>query len=284
MSIKVNAQQKHSSQPLGYFLEDSISLGTSCFYSLSLRHAPDVQVLFPDSSHSFAPFELIDHRYFPTRTDSLGSLDSVVYQLTTYEIDAKQTLKLPVFLINDKDCTTVYSRTDTILFKSLLENSAELSLKKLKANNEYEEVKSYFNFPYLISTILVLLTLSLIIWGLLGKQIRQSYRLFQFRTRQAIFIKEFGRLRSRNILQNIEKALSLWKKHLEYIESQPFSSYTTKEIIQVVADEELGKSLKNIDRAIYGQETAIDVKTSFDVLLHFAIRRFEQRREELRNA
>jgi len=79
-----------------------------------------LNILFPDSTFSFAPFELQKKIYFPTSTKNGISRDSVIYYLATYEVDSIQTLKLPVYVVNPMDCTAVFSNTDSVFFQNLV--------------------------------------------------------------------------------------------------------------------------------------------------------------------
>ncbi|MCU0445576.1 MAG: hypothetical protein MUE85_11735 [Microscillaceae bacterium] len=273
--------------PKGYFLQDSVKIGLSFYYILTYRHSADLQVIFPDSSYKFLPFELVNKAYFPTITQNQISTDSVVYELKTFEINPIQKLALPVFVSAERDCTQVmYALPDSVfLQESVKGNPIGLPLKAL---TQYQPVQEYFNYPYLITGIFVFLVIVIIIWGLLGKQIIKAYQMFQFRTRHAVFLKEFGRLANRITSQqaseDIEKATILWKRHLEYIENQPFSTYTSKEISKIVPDTQLGDSLKNIDKAIYGKEISDEIGDSLAILRNFAVNRYDKQREKLRNA
>lgn len=86
----------------------------------------------------------------------------------------------------------------------------------------------------------------------------------------------------RKAYEDIEKAVGLWKKHLEYFENKPISSYTSKEISQLIPEESLISSLKNLDKAIYGKEVTLDIENSFQVLRNFTITRFERKKEEIK--
>jgi tetratricopeptide (TPR) repeat protein len=112
--------------------------------------------------------------------------------------------------------------------------------------------------------------------------------LFQFKTRHALFLGEFsrlsGRILSKQSLEDIEKAIAIWKKHLEQIENKPFSSYTSKEIHEQFSDADLAEALKSIDRAIYGQEFSTQISNSLSILKNLSVTRFQIKREILRNA
>ena len=96
----LNAQQL---VPKGLFLSDSIKIGEEVIYSLSIEYPRGSNLIFPDSLYDFSPFEYIKKTEFFTKSDSVKSFDSVIYYLSTFEIDPVQKLTLPVFLISAGD-------------------------------------------------------------------------------------------------------------------------------------------------------------------------------------
>jgi len=90
-------------RPYGKFLSDSIKIGQPVKFSLCFKHPVDMEVFFPDSSYDYSPFEFIDKQYFPTRSDSFSSTDSVVFTLMSFEIYKVQVLTLPVFIFPGKE-------------------------------------------------------------------------------------------------------------------------------------------------------------------------------------
>lgn len=53
-------------------------------------------------------------------------------------------------------------------------------------------------------------------------------------------------------VQTIENAVILWKRYMEELEDKPFSTYTTKEIVEVMPNQQLAEALQHTDRIIYG--------------------------------
>jgi hypothetical protein len=271
----------------GSFLSDSIKIGLPVYYVLKVKYPTQIQLVFPDTNYNFQPFTLLKKRYFPTKTTENQSVDSAVYEFTTFEINKIQKMQLPVYVVGVKDSFALMPTPDSVFLVEMVK-AKDLVRTPPKTILKYQPVQEYFNYPYLISALLIVLIVILVIWGLLGNQIIKAYQMFQFRTRHAIFIKEYNRLITRVLTrqsaEDIEKALGLWKKHLEYVENQPFSTYTSKEIGQVVSDNTLVESLKNIDKAIYGKEISEEIGSSLSNLRNFSINRYEKKREKLRNA
>src|SRR5688500_9661894 len=88
----------------GFFL-DSLKIGDQTGFYLTAKYPSNLNIIFPDSTYNFSPFEYERKRYFPTQTTKGESYDSVVYFLSTFEVDSVQTLSLPVFQLNPQDCT-----------------------------------------------------------------------------------------------------------------------------------------------------------------------------------
>ncbi len=281
----LSAQIKDSLMSIkGQFLSDSLQIGVPVQFVFSIKHQAKTQILLPDSTYNFFPFELKKRTYFTTKTEKNISVDSVVYDLVSFEIQPKLYLKLPIWLSPEKDSShVIWSKPDSISLQQLVKNEFN---NELKANILYQEWDDYFNYPYWIAGFVVLILIVLLIWSLLGKRIIKAYTMFQFNTRHSIFLSEFGRLtnriKTRQSLDDIEKAITIWKKHLEQIENKPYSSYTSKEINQQLTDSKLVDALKNIDRAVYGQEISEIINEDFLVLRTLSVNRFEMRKEQLR--
>src|SRR5690348_12171602 len=68
------------------FAADSTRVGENVFFYLTARYPKTQQIVFPDSSFAYSPFELLKKDYFPTRTNDSTSYDSAVYSLRTFEV------------------------------------------------------------------------------------------------------------------------------------------------------------------------------------------------------
>lgn len=269
----------------GLFLQDTVEIGLPLRYALTAKHAPDVQLTFPDSSYNFAPFSFVGKKFFPTHTVGKVSVDSVIYELQTFDISLLQKLTLPVMWQTEQDSLKEkFAKTDSVFLKELVKG--DINQKKPRSTVALQPVERPFNYPYLLTGIVLLVLLSVPIWWLFGGRIIRTYRLFQFRTRHAIFLQEFGRLAnriiSRKAVADIERALAVWKKHLEQIENKPYTSYTSKEISQLLRNNALLESLKTIDKAVYGQDVAGNIEQDLAVLRNISIERYELKQEQMR--
>src|SRR5690606_37566080 len=102
------------------FLTDSVRVGDEIRFYLTAQYPVSEQVLFPDSTFNFAPFEFKKKKYFPTVSSKGSSYDSTVYYLTSFELDRIQQLELPIFKINESDCTRYISNRDTLIMQQLI--------------------------------------------------------------------------------------------------------------------------------------------------------------------
>ena len=281
------AQVPSWTPPKGKFLEVSMKVGLPVKYALSYRHDPNKDVFFPDSTYNFAPFEMVDRRYFPTVTDVNGSLDSVVYTLISFEVMPTQELSLPVYVRAKRDCTRIFSPMDYVVLKSIIQPNVNVDTLQLKKDTRIIPILQQTNFP-LIFLILMGFSVAVgMIFWFFGEPIRRQVRLFNFSRRYDDFEKLFQRLSrgtddAKKRLENIEKAIVLWKKYLERLENKPFTTFTTKEILDNLKDNRLADALREIDATVYGGVYSKKTITSLQILQELAEGIYRQHREEMK--
>lgn len=272
----------------GKFVNDSVKIGEDATYYLSARYPAELNILFPDSTISFFPFEYHSKKYFTTRTNQGISYDSVVYRLRTFETDTIQALSLPIYVIHASDCTTVYAASDSIILKVLIKDlpdSISLQNLPLKETVVFEPIPTPFNYIILSFIAGVLFIIAGTIWILFGKKIKRHYQIKKLQRNHTRFLNEFNnnisKLQTKPALGVAESTAVIWKKYLENLESRPYTKLTTKEIVTLIQNEEVKKSLRAIDRAIYGNQ---DLATqSFEGLKKFAEHEFRKKMEEVMN-
>ncbi|MDJ1503875.1 hypothetical protein [Xanthocytophaga agilis] len=241
-------------KPHGKFLVDSAKIGLPIRYTLSFRHPAEMQVIFPDSGYNFSPFEWDHKDYFPTRTDAKGSIDSVVYTLTTFNIAPIQKLQLPVYIVQQKDCTTVYATIDSVVVQQLLGQPSRFLSPK--TNVEYIPVPQTLDYRLILVIFLASGLLLLLLYVVFGRQIKRQYRLYRLWREHRSFVSHYEKLRRKVRQQKetsaVEMTVVLWKQYMELLHDKPYSSYTTKEITEIISNSKLSDSLQIADRAIYG--------------------------------
>lgn len=280
ISCLLITKNSQAQKPIGKFQTDSIELGRQIEYTLSYHHHPSAEVFFPDTTYNFYPFEIINRKMYPTVTTNGVSVDSVIYTLVTFDISKNQKLRLPIYLLSKRDCTAVYSLADSVFLKEMIKNPVD-SLQ-LKTDVRLLALSQQVNYPKILTYILGLLGLVLIIYAFFGRFIRKQYTLFLFGRRHKDFQTNYKKF-TRSTLDDVTigKALVLWKKHLEWLEKRPYTSYTTKEIISRLPNERLEEALREVDSAIYGGILSTQMPSSMEILLEKATELYKNRREEL---
>ncbi len=287
-SLSITAQIPSWTPPKGKFLSDSVKVGLPVQYALSYRHKATADVFFPDSAYNFAPFEMVKREYFNTVTDQNGSLDSVVYTLISFEVTPVQELSLPVYVRASRDCTRVFAPLDYVVLESIIPNNISTDTLSLKKDTRLIPIAQQINFPLIFLIIIGIFALVGIIFWFFGKPIRRQIRLFNFKRRYDEFQKLFQRLSrgtedSKKRLENIEKAVVLWKKYIERIENKPFTTFTTKEILDNLKDARLSDALREIDATVYGGVYSNKTIASLQVLQELANGLYRERRIEMGN-
>ncbi len=270
----------NAQKPIGKFMTDSVELGRPFEYALSYHHAPSAEVFFPDTTYNFYPFEIVKRDLFPTITINNNSIDSVIYTLVTFDIAKTQKLNLPIYELSKRDCTAVFSFPDSVFLQEMIKTSVD-SLS-LKTDLRVMSLQQQLDYPKILAYLLGILGIFSLIYAFFGRFIRKQYRLFLFGRRHKDFLTNYKKL-TRTTLDDstIGKALVLWKKHLEWLEKRPYSSYTSKEIITRLPSERLEEALREVDTAIYGGILSTEMPIAMNVLQDKAIELYKKRREEL---
>jgi hypothetical protein len=280
------AQREKDIHVNGRFLVDSIKVGQQVPYSITVSYPENATILFPDSTYAFSPFEFVKKKYFQTKTTNSISYDSVVYYLTTFEIDSIQNLKLPVYEVHKQDCTAIYTENDALIFKNLVVqklDSIEAPALPLKTNTTYQTVKWLLDYPLLLAVVGVLLVILLIVWIIFGKRIRTYFKIRKLSKNHEAFLTKFtttvSQLNSDFSSKKTEAITLLWKNYMERLTNTPYTKFTSKEIILKEKDEQLATALQSVDRMIYGG-SAYD-SSSFESLRAFANNQYTHKLKEI---
>jgi len=272
----------------GHFNTDTVKLGQPIQYYLTARYEATQQVLFPDSTFSFSPFEFQKKIFFTTQTANNISYDSVIYTLSTFEIDSLQWLALPIFQTQQKDCVTFYSQADTVFFKQLVStvpDSLAINQLPLKTNTAYNPVSWLLNYPILLIVGGSLLLIILLIWIFFGKKIKRYYTVKRLTRSHATFLDRFEisleELKTSFSPELAETSMTIWKKYMEELSTKPYTKYTSREILEVEKSN-LSKPLHSVDRMIYGRITP-DTFDPFKELKDFSQSRFNKKIEEVKH-
>lgn len=271
------------------FFEDSVIVGDVARFYLTASYPSKVNVLFPDSAFKFNPLEYESREYFATRTTNGISYDSVIYHLSVFEVDSLQQLLLPVFVVNENDCTQVLSAADTIILNTVVHDikidSIELGKLPLKESLAFHKMTSAFNYPVFFFVVASVLIVIAVAWFVFGKRVQKYFKMKRMIKAHQQFIHNFGReigkVQASHTAVVTESTVAQWKKYMEQLERKPYTKLTSKEIQRIERNEGLGKILHRIDASIYGHQ---DITVSlFEELKAYAQERFNKKLEEVKN-
>lgn len=248
----------------GYFLADSIEIGRPFQYSLTYRHPAIKDVLFPDTAQHFSPYQVEKVVVFPTQTTGTGAMavsrDSAVYTLISFETDTIQRLQVPIRIIGDADCTTFWSRVDSVFLRSKLplakSDSVRLPTPKLATETDLATLQQQFNYLALATGFSLAGFVAFLVYALFGRTISRQWRLYQLNRQHLRFLNEYNRfcrnINSYTASETANQAIVLWKVYLEHLDSLPYTSMTTPELAEQMADDRVTDALREADRMIYG--------------------------------
>ncbi|MDQ2657109.1 MAG: hypothetical protein M3Y60_06780 [Bacteroidota bacterium] len=272
----------------GGFLSDSLKIGERTAYYVSAHYPSELNVLFPDSTHGFTPFEYDNKEYFLTETADGISVDSTVYYVTTFEVDRVQYLSLPVYVTHGSDCTVFHTGVDSVLITQFVAHvpdtiaTAELPLR---ATTTYQKVFYNINVWMLVIIAAAVLILLLVGWILFGKKIRRYFATKKLLKNHTAFLDRYNavvrQLSARFSPPATESALVTWKRYMEQLESRPYTKLTTKETQGLLGEPAITNDLSQIDRAIYGHNT--QVVDSLENLKKFADQQFRRKLKEVQH-
>lgn len=281
--------------PQGHFLTDSFEVGRPFRFALSFRHSVTEDVVFPDST-GFAPFLVRKATFLPTRTDAGISADSAVYTLVSFDTKPQQTLQVPVYVVGTTDCTTVYSSTDTIFFRSKLQTARPDTLR-LQTVTEVIPLRQQLNYPVLLYVLAILGLVAALLYGLFGRFITKQGQLLQLRQNHRRFLRQYNRLINtvtpETAADVANEAVVWWKAYVERLEQQPFTTMTTPEIVRQISDQAVGgtaeeplnieNALKTTDRVIYGGTFTEESYQALRLLRTVAVNTYYKRRRLVQN-
>lgn len=270
--------------PRGYFSKDTILIGEHVDFTVVVNYPRSMEVLFPDSSYNFYPFEFLKKSYLNTVSDITSSNDSVVYKLTTFELDSLQELSVPIFLLINGDSTEIKSNSDNLFVQQIIvENIDSLIVKE---TIDYQSVSRAFNYPYLLIALGIMLILAILVAFFFGKEIKRRFKLYRLRRTHLKFLEKFGGMQNAGFKSSkeAENILGFWKAYLERLEGMPYTKLTTREIVTFHENNDFKETLQTMDSNIYGEYKSSDINRLVTKLKEFGIDRFIQKIDEVKHA
>ena len=282
-------QKPETQLPVGLFPLDSIRIGEPVDFIFFYKYKSGEEVIFPDSTYNFAPFEFVSKQYFVTLTAGGWSRDSVVYTLRSFSVDPVQSLSLPVYLLRQHDTLALPSEPQEVYLKQLVTGPPDPG--KLRADTRLAAIEERFNLAYWLIGAGILMLVLVLIWRIFGKKLIIRYRLYVLQKHHNLFINKYNafidQFNLSESLQTIEQAITLWKNYLTELEGNAINSFTTREIAAFYnEDEDVSTALRLFDKAIYGNivsDKSSETIIAFYLLHHFADRRYEFIKDQTRN-
>lgn len=271
--------------PQGRFLRPTTLVGQPLDYELRYEHAPDLEVVFPDSLASFAPFEYAGKTWFATRTQDGRSLDRALYHLRTFALDSVQTLSLPVLVLRGADTLRVAAAPVRVRLRRVAPPAAfgpASGLPALRQNLDLIPIEPAFDYPFWLALTAGALALGAGAVVLFRRRIRTRYAAYKRRKNHQYFLAQFARHIERFSLSqsatNVERAVSLWKNYLSGLDASGLTSFTSREIVAYFReDADVKEALDVTDRVVYGNleiEDEAALARAFGQLRGFAERRY----------
>lgn len=147
------------------FLEDSLALGKVVPIELKVIHPKDIAVIFPNHSANFRPFELVDFQAQPSIFTGNMVTDIAIYQVKSFDIAAKQYLKLRFGSIEGADTNWNHRvDSDTIYFdRSLPAEFEELEYQRFEELVDLEEPANYSGLVTVLTAVILIFAFFLLI-------------------------------------------------------------------------------------------------------------------------
>jgi len=259
------------------FLADSVKVGIPVPFSIKVGYHPDQELLMPDSTHDFTPFEWVQTIAFPSELRDSSIVDSTIYLLRTFEIDSIQRLSVPVYLVAKSDSLTFYSNEASVHFSSSLVDSLQ---SNILTKSEFFELKKQVNTRLILYISLGVVVLLLVVVLLSGKHILAAISRTKLLNRHQRFNRTFGTYLQSPQLTNSaeyqEKVLLYWKSTMEKLDQLPIAKSSTPEIVAFYPTAtSLKEALLTIDKSIYGGIRSDEtIQQAFVTLFNMAHERF----------
>lgn len=237
----------------GYFLQDSAMLGERIAYVLKASYGEGYNIIFPDSSYNFSPFELLERKTYITQTREGVTVDSAVYFVSNFSLDPFASLQLPVFEIFKYDTLIHQTNEASVALKLMIDEiPQELQFQE---NNVYQPIETEFNYPLWAGILALFLILVLAVALIFGNKIKRQWDIWLEKQRYKRFVKRWENAEqdfaANPTMDNADELLGLWKTYMEHLKQRPFREWTTTEIADFLENREVIQDFREIEMIIY---------------------------------
>ncbi len=267
----------------GKFISDSVLIGDEVQFVLTAKVRPQSVVVFPDSGANFGDFVFKSLRWFPQRSlDDSSSLDSMVYTLACFADSGFVYLSMPLTeILPNGDSVLHFPASDSVFLHSKMPPQAA------DEQLEFMPLAHEINYPYIVGGVFLSLLLVIGLNLLLGKPIQRYWQLFLLARRYAAYQNSFKKLNANLLVSgnssDMERLLNLWKNFMQRITSQPYSTYTTKDIASLETPESLIQSLSAVDKWVYGGIEPAEKPGILAELKQFSLKAYANKRRSIKN-
>lgn len=249
----VSQSKAQELQVEGYFLQDSAMLGERITYVLKAKYGEGYNIIFPDSTYNYEPFELLERKSYITQTRDGVTIDSAVYFVSNFSLDPNVTLQLPVFEIFKYDTIIHQTNEASVALKLMIDEIPEELM--FQENNVYQPIETDFNYILWAGVLVVLLILVLAVALLFGKKIKRQWDIWIEKQRYKRFVSRWENAEqnfaSKPTMDNADELLGLWKTYMEHLKQKPFREWTTTEIADFLENKEVIQDFREIELIIY---------------------------------
>jgi len=263
----------------GHFLQDSAMLGERVAYVLKASYGEGHNIVFPDSTHNFSPFVLLEKKTFMSSTSEGITLDSAIYYVSNFSLEPLSFFSLPVYEVFKYD-SLIHGPIEASLALKLMIDTIPDELT-FRDNNVYQPIDTEFNFPLLIAIILSIGLLSIFVAFFFGKNIRRRWEIWMEKRKYALFAKKWKKAEEEFAtnpdMDHADELLGLWKAYMEHLKAKPFREWTTTEISDFLENKEIIKDFREIEMIIYAGKSGKNIPKACQNLWNICSDTYQQK-------
>lgn len=250
----------------GRFLTDRMELGEKVSYVLRVEFPAEEQVLMPDSTGDFQGFTLLNIKTHHSRLSGDYQVDSVIYELVSFQTDSIQYLSLPIYKFMGEDSSKHYPLRDSIqLVKTQVAEDLVSDIQPVPMSYS-------FNYQLLGIAILVFIFVGYFSYRAYSKRMKLFWKKITQRRRFKKYIQLHNQLlktfQQTNDVEVLEKIIGNWKEIMSEISLKPINTYTAREVNTLYNDKKMYEALQNIDKAIYSgvfnKQLSVDIEIIYN--------------------
>ncbi|EOZ95851.1 hypothetical protein A33Q_3213 [Indibacter alkaliphilus LW1] len=245
----------------GYFLKDSAKIGERVPYILKAKYGKGFNVVFPDSTYDYSPFEFLEKKTFISYTDEGVTLDSAVYYISNFSLDPITEFSLPVFQVFKYDSLEHRPLEASLALQLIIDEIPQEPI--FQENNVYQPLETDFNYPLWSAVFIGILILSGLLMFFFGKSIQRQWQIYLEKRKYSRFTRRWEKAEqafaANPDMEHADELLGLWKTYMEHLKNKPFRDWTTTEISEFLKNKEIIKDFREIEMIIYAGKEGKDL-------------------------